>query len=95
MKAIYENNYIKVREMGIHAGFPDGPKTVVRYNTITGNKDHLFGGYYADSVWIYNNLFYNTVYTPNQAIIVGDLTYIIIMCFIHFRRIIKKSGNSI
>ena len=74
--AIYENNYIKVREMGIHAGFPDGPKTVVRYNTITGNKDHMFGGYYADSVWIYNNLFYNTVYNANQAIIVGDLTYI-------------------
>ncbi len=75
LTAIYENNYINVEETGI-TSMLIGPKTVVRHNIITGNKYNMFGGFFSDSTWIYNNLFYNTVYNSYQAIIVGDLTYI-------------------
>ncbi len=94
LKAIYENNYINARDNGITATLV-GPKTIIRHNVITGNRYSMFGGYFADSIWIYNNLFYNTVYNAYQGVITSQLAYIYNNVFYSVPGVLLKRGITI
>ncbi len=94
LTAIYENNYINARDNGITATLV-GPKTIIRHNVITGNRYSMFGGYFADSIWIYNNLFYNTVYNAYQGVITSQLAYIYNNVFYSVPGVLLKRGITI
>ncbi len=94
LTAIYENNYINARDNGITATLM-GPKTIIRHNVITGNRYSMFGGYFADSIWIYNNLFYNTVYNAYQGVITSQLAYIYNNVFYSVPGVLLKRGITI